>query len=100
MSTSTISDFSPHLFWDVNPESLDMEKHKKYIIGRTLDYGLIDDWRFIKAHYGIKAIAHVATEIKDLSPKSRALVSNLSGIPKEKFRCYITRQSTPQHWNF
>jgi hypothetical protein len=100
MSTPYISDFSPHLFWDVNPDSLDMEKHKKYIIGRTLDYGLIDDWRLIRTHYGIETIAQVATEIKDLSPKSRALVSNLSGVPKEKFRCYITRQSNPLHWNF
>ena len=47
MSTFAITDFSPHLFWDVNPESLDMEKHKKYIIGRTLDYGLTKDWRLI-----------------------------------------------------
>lgn len=100
MSNIPISDFSPHLFWDVNPESLDMEKHKKYIIGRTLDYGLIKDWRLIKAHYGIETIAQVAMKIKDLSPKSRALISNLSGVPKEKFKCFITRQSAPQHWNF
>lgn len=95
-----ITDFSPHLFWDVDPTKLDMEKNKKLIIHRTLDYGLIGDWRLIKAYYGMDVITDVAVTIRDLSSESRALVSNLSGVPKEKFRCFITKQSIPKHCHF
>ena len=95
-----VGDFSPHLFWDVNPANLDMEKHKKYIIGRALDYGLINDWKLIRDYYGIDEIAKIATELRYLNYKSINLISLLSGIPLNKFRCYILKQSNPQHWDF
>jgi hypothetical protein len=29
--------FSANLFWDVNPDDLDMEQHKTFIVNRVLD---------------------------------------------------------------
>ncbi|MFW5805447.1 MAG: DUF6922 domain-containing protein [Bacteroidales bacterium] len=48
MSEKNISpkDFSPHLFWDVDVERLDMDKHKLYPILRVMEYGKLNDWHF------------------------------------------------------
>jgi hypothetical protein len=39
-------------FWDVNPRSLDVRKHERLIISRLLNYGRMDDWRWLIQIYG------------------------------------------------
>jgi hypothetical protein len=48
------SNFSPHLFWDVPKRSVNLDKHSQFIVKRVLEYGLINDWLFIKNYYGIE----------------------------------------------
>ncbi|MDY0078522.1 MAG: hypothetical protein RBR87_14740 [Bacteroidales bacterium] len=95
-----IPHFSPHLFWDVNKSTLDMEKHRAYIIKQVLEYGLLEDWKLIKKYYGIARIAQIAITFRELDAKTLSFISLLSHVPKEEFRCYTYQQSTPQHWNF
>lgn len=95
-----IRDLSPHLFWDVERDRLDFEKNRELIIKRTLDYGLMSDWRIVRAYYGIEEIAKTAMNIRDLDIRSASFVALLSGISIEKFLCYTTKQSIPQHWDF
>ncbi len=95
-----IKDLSNHLFWDVDIHKIDFDKNKKLIIQRTLDYGLLSDWKIIFDYYGIKEIAKTAISLKDLDKKSASLISLLSGIPIETFLCCITKQSIPKHWGF
>ena len=99
-SSEFISKFSPHLFWDVDPVNLDADRSKTYIIKRVLEYGLWEDWLLLKKQYSLETIANETTGFRELDPKSLAFISVLSGIPKEKFRCYTTNQLTPKHWNF
>ena len=91
---------SPRLFWDTNPEEVDMQEHKAFIISRVLEYGTISDWRFILKYYGLKEIAETAIKFRTLDNKALAFIVVLSGIEKEKFRCYINQQSTSQHLSF
>jgi len=95
-----ISDFSKHLFWDVDRASLDFEKHKKLIIANCLMYGLWRDWEIIKCVYGLVTIAEVACTIKELDDKTRTFISTISGIPQEKFICYNTKPLNQRYWNF
>ncbi len=95
-----LEDLSKHLFWDVNINELDPQRNRKQIIHRVLDYGSIDDWYIIQNYYGIKKIAAVALTIKDLDRRSASFISLISKIPKEKFLCYSTKQSTQKYWNF
>ena len=88
------------MFWDVDSEKLDIEESKWYIIKRTLNYGLINDWNLIYKHYGIEVIAEHATSYRDLDMKSASLIALLAKIPLEKFRCYTTKQLNQTHWNF
>ena len=95
-----ISDFSPHLFWDVDRSKLDFEAHAAQIIKGTLEYGLMKDWKIIYRYYGLKRIAQTATKLKELDPRALSFIAALSGLSKEKFRCYNTKQLNPPHWNF
>lgn len=100
LTQEDIDKLSPHLFWDVDRKKCKWELHKKFIVQRVLDYGLIEDWYILTRRLSIKEIGEIAKEIRDLFPKSMAFISALSHIPEEKFRCYTLRQSIPQHWNF
>lgn len=52
-----LSNLSPHLFWDVKTEQLDIEENKGYIIKRVLEYGLWEDWLKLKNIYGLTTIS-------------------------------------------
>jgi hypothetical protein len=95
-----ISQFSPHLFWDVNPENLEPDRSRSYIIKRVLEYGLWEDWLLLVKLYGLETITNETKGYRELDPKSLAFISVLSGVPKENFRCYNIKRSTPAHWNF
>ncbi len=96
----TIKKFSKHLFWDVNRDNMTLEKSKKLIVQRVLEYGLLDDWILLKNTYGIESIAETAVTLRSLEPRALAFISNLSGIPIEKFRCYEFRLLNKIHWDF
>jgi uncharacterized protein DUF6922 len=84
----------------VKREDLKLDKNKAYIIWQVLEYGKLSDWKLIKEHYGIAQIAQCATNFRTLEKKALSFISLLSGIPKEKFRCYTMQQSMPSHRNF
>jgi hypothetical protein len=86
------SNFSPHLFWDVPKRSVDLDKHSKFIVKRVLEYGLINDWLFIKNYYGIEKIAEIAKSLRTLEPRALSYIANISGTPREKFRCYTCQR--------
>jgi hypothetical protein len=88
------------IFWDIDFDKLDYEKHRNYIIEKVLMYGKITDWRAIQAYYGNEMIKEVALNIRSLDAKTLAFVSGIFNIPKQQFRCYTTQQSIPTHWNY
>lgn len=99
-TNSYINLLSDHLFWDVDKNKLDIEKSKKTIVQRVLDYGLMKDWKILVRIYGIKEIANTAKNLRDLDIKSASFISFLSNTPLEKFACYTSKQSMPPHMNF
>ncbi len=40
--------FDRALFWDIDPETLDLEKHSRFIIERVLKKGSLEDWLYLK----------------------------------------------------
>ena len=95
-----IKDLSPHLFWDVEIDSINTDEHKQFIVQRVLQYGLLSDWVQIYHQFGLTEITSISMHIKELDPKSLAFISAISKMPKEKFICFTTKPSIPQHWNF
>ncbi len=82
-----VLEFSSHLFWDVDVNSMLLDKNKKWLIERVLEYGFISDWILLQSKFGIEEIVNVAVTLRSLSNKTVSFLSTLSEIPKEKFRC-------------
>jgi ribosomal protein S8 len=95
----TINDFSPHLFWDVNLQELNFEKHKTHIIQKVLEYGLIKDWEIIKRFYGLETIKEVSLNLRSLDAVTLSFLSAIFKINKTEFRCFKQSQLFPNLWN-
>lgn len=92
--------FSKHLFWDTKIEDIDMEKHAPYVVQRVLEYGLMEDWKLLRSYYGLKKIAETAMNLRELEPRALSFIAAISKTKMEDYRCYTTRLSSQQHWNF
>ncbi len=94
------SSLNKNLFWDVDINTLDFEKHARFIIQRVLLKGDLPDWHELKRIYGIERIKNESLQIRYLDKKTLNLLSLIFNIPKEKFRCYNTKLSTRQLWDY
>ncbi|MDR2010090.1 MAG: hypothetical protein LBQ22_06370 [Bacteroidales bacterium] len=98
--TDELSNFSPNLFWDVDINDLDMQKHAAFIVARVLDYGMMQDWIFIKSYYGLEQLREIALNIKSMERESLSFISTITNTPQNQFRCYKLLQSKHTHWYF
>ncbi len=69
--------FRQSLFWDVDPKTIDPEKHAKYIIERILDFGNEKEVHWVSHNYPITLIRDVINKSRVLHDKSRALWSKV-----------------------
>lgn len=44
------------LFWDMDPEQLDVKIHASSIIERVLNDGTLSDWRWLVSVYGVQTL--------------------------------------------
>ncbi len=65
--------FRPALFWDTDPNKLDIQKHAKYIIERIMDFGNDDEVRWMKKQYPKATLAKVCQSSKQLHQSSKSL---------------------------
>lgn len=95
--------FSKNLFWDIDLNTLDMEKNSPYVIQRTLEYGLDNDWDLLRSYYGMDRILSEAKKFRTLDPKALAYLSVITHTPKTEFRCYNNnikkKTMTPEELN-
>ncbi len=63
--------FRQSLFWDVDPKTIDPEKHARYIIERVLDFGDTEETRWLFNYYS-------KTEIKRVMELPRSQVNDKS----------------------
>ena len=95
-----IQRFSDYIFWDVDPNNIDLSRNAPFVVQRVLEYGQIEDWKLLLSYYGIEEIARVSKQLRTLEPRALSFISTVSGTPIDQFRCYNTRQSIPEHCNF
>ncbi len=96
----TPADFSEGLFWDVEPNTLDIERHLKYVVARVLKAGTLEDWQLLSRHFTLVRIVDVARQLRSLDPKSVAFLSAVGHVPRESFRCCTSTPSTTTHWTY
>jgi hypothetical protein len=94
------ANFTRSLFWDVDPETIDFRKHRRWVVQRVLEYGRLEDWRVIRELYTLDGVVEAAQQARTLDPKARAFLCLISGKPKDSFRCFTTRSCTRLHWAY
>lgn len=92
---NVINALSPHLFWDIDMSTADMDTCPSQIIQRVLEYGTLEDWRLIYHYYGLDKIVAVCQSLRALEPKALAFICCISNTNKEQYRCYRIKQSNP-----
>jgi len=61
------------LFWDVDPDTIDLDKHARYVIERVLDFGNDEEVRWMWNLYSRRQIREVLEDSRVLQPQTRAL---------------------------
>lgn len=92
--------FSKQIFWDVDPQKLDFEQHKVFIVQRVLEYGLMDDWRELNSKLSKAELIEIIKNIRSLDKVTMNFVSNFYNIPLEDLRCYKNKQLTGHFWDY
>ena len=95
-----ISNYSPHLFWDVDKQKLNLNKKKAFLVNRVLDYGVMSDWKQLVRDLGIEEIGRIASGLRDMDPKAMTFIALITNKDVKKFRCYTFQHSNPKHWHF
>jgi len=75
------------LFWDVDKDTVDLILHRSYIIRRIMDYGNIEDVKWMLKIYSQREIIEVIRKSWGLSRKSAYFWSTYFNIPKEEIEC-------------
>jgi hypothetical protein len=94
-----ISDFSPHLFWDVDRNKLNFEKSKEQIVFQVVEFGLMNDWKLLQQVYSFEELKQIATSLRTLDKVTLSFLAHFFKIDKSEFRCYITSLSAQNFWN-
>ena len=94
-----VKNLSPHLFWDTDSKKLDLNVHKRFVIQRVLEYGLLKDWLLLSNNFSFSEIANEAAQIPGLDKRAASFIAFLGNFPIKNFRCYSTKQLTRKHWS-
>ncbi len=93
-----LSDFSTHLFWEMDKETFDPTKNKRALFKRVMEYGLMSDFNLIRKFYGIDQIAEELKWVQSLEPKALHFIATISNSSLNDFKCYTRKQLSQKHW--
>ena len=87
------------LFWEFKYEEMDWEKNYITVINRVVERGSPEEWQEMLRFYGEKKVKDTlknkTTYLTDLAIKE---VCDYFKLNPEELKCYIRKQSMPQHW--
>jgi hypothetical protein len=86
-NTLPVSFLRPALFWDANPDNIDLEHHSRFIIERIINRGSYDDWKALINFYGRQRLKEEVVTIRNLNKKSLNYLSVFFNLKKNEFRC-------------
>lgn len=75
------------LFWDVDIKEIDPDEDSRFIIGRVLDFGDIDDFKAIENYYGKDKIKESAKKHVFANPESANFWALILSIPSKQLKC-------------
>jgi hypothetical protein len=94
------SDFSSFLFWDVAVDSVDLEKHRPWLVKRVLEKGTRTDWNLLLQLYQREAIRDAVKQLRSLEKKAASFACAVFDLPQTELRCSKNRQSPHTPWDY
>jgi hypothetical protein len=76
--------FSRNLFWDVDIENIDLQKHSRYVIERVVTRGFTEDFYILLKIYSTHQIQEALRKSKELDAKTANFCSYFFKIPKSE----------------
>ena len=74
------------LFWDAQPDALDMERNSDYIIARLLNLGGMRGFIWVQRLYGEESIRGAVVRRTDMRPAVREFMARMYDIPRDDLR--------------
>lgn len=59
-------------FWDIDPETIDLKKHHRYVIERLAELGDEEAAQWMLAQYGAGMVREIVLASRRVSPKSKS----------------------------
>ena len=87
------------LLWEYDLSRVDWQAMRLIVVQRVVERGRMEDFYALLNMYGIEGVRESIKEIPVMSPKDMSFVCSVFDIKKEELKCYLRRQSHPQHWN-
>ena len=87
------------LLWEYDLSRFDWQAMRLIVVQRVVERGRMEDFYALLNMYGIEGVIESIKEIPVMSPKDMSFVCSVFDIKKEELKCYLRRQSHPQHWN-
>ena len=87
------------LLWEYDLSRFDWQAMRLIVVQRVVERGRMEDFYALLNMYGIEGVRDSIKEIPVMSPKDMSFVCSVFDIKKEELKCYLRRQSHPQHWN-
>ena len=95
MSSGAKPKFEKRIFWDVDFEKIDYDKHFRFVIERVFERGDVPDIRNCRRYYGDGKVREVLLSAKFLPEVTMYLASAVVNEPVTELRCYKLRESNP-----
>ncbi|NYE58571.1 DUF6922 domain-containing protein [Carboxydothermus ferrireducens] len=76
-------------FWDVELCDLNIEKHKRFIIERILNFGDHRALKWVLSNYDEATIKEVVQNSRNLTPKTARFWQYYFKLSEEEMRCFI-----------
>ena len=87
------------LLWEYDLSRFDWQAMRLIVVQRVVERGRMEDFYALLNMYGIEGVRESIKEKPVMSPKDMSFVCSVFDIKKEELKCYLRRQSHPQHWN-
>ncbi len=71
------------LFWDIDPKTIDLEQHKRFIMERILARGDVEDIHWAQKLYGNGPLKETLLKAKTIDPKSLSFWCHYFNLDRE-----------------
>ncbi len=84
----SLSLLRPSLFWDVNPDRLDADRHAAFIIVRVMERGTREDVNTVWHYYGEETIKIHLLAARSLHKKTISYFANKFSVSRAQFKSF------------